>query len=216
MSRIAIRCETWLIHTWTSHVPYTIKSCPIYQYDVRHDSFINEWVMSHIRISHVPYSNTMWDMTHPLCHLTASSVDHDLFVCATWIIHITLLSFATGIPPTLDVTPTCVCVSWTWVISMWDTTPSRDSFIVYHSRALGDYSYLCVCVRHVCVCETCVCVWDMRCCYVGHDPFIWHGGCDLLICEKWLVHMTHSYARCDSLICGCIDLYKYIYTHIYI
>jgi len=107
-----VKCVTWLIHMWISHVTRINESCHTYEWVmshrwVSHVTHINEWVMSHISMSHVthmqrgvtdvnqsrhPYSRVLLPMQmrqvtcineNVTCHLYERVVSH------IWISHVT-------------------------------------------------------------------------------------------------------------------------------
>jgi len=169
MRRDSFRYETWLIHAWDRthsymrHDSFTYETWLIHIRDMthsymRHDSFkwdadesclmcecvisyIYQWVMSHVWMSHVSYMNGScliyeWVMPHiwmghasqvssildaDECDMTHSHMRHDSFIYETWLIRMRR-GWVWHDSFTYE----------TWLIHVWDMTHSymrHDSFI---------------------------------------------------------------------------------------
>jgi len=137
-------CDMTHLYVWyDSFIIVDLLLCPVTRCVVDH-SFTSATWLSH-----------MWDMTH-------SYVRHDSFICETWLIHYCRLTAVhcdvlcrQSLKCECDMVHSHVWQSVTWLIHMWDVTPSYvwcDSLI----------------------CETWLMhMWDVTHSYVRRDSFIY-------------------------------------------
>jgi len=180
---------TWLIHTRDiTHTSMQHDSfvCDMTDPYVWHVSFICvTWLMHlcdescHTCICVIRLDMHICDITYAIslmhrCDLTYSTVSHDLFMCVTWLIHVSDMNH-----PSVQYA-SCICVTSlicvTGLVRMCDMTHSylwHGSFIcdMTHSYSWHDSFIRVTWLIHTC---------DMTHLYAWHDCFI---------CVTWLIHM---------------------------